>query len=209
VLSACTILAAGAVAPFAPSAFAAEAVRLEDFKPIPLKPGANVIRDFTPDGRDAIVAQGWRDNGNAHGYTVLLVLVSAGNGRFNVVPVERPGTDRGAADTIADDPHLGEDAVRSVRLVRGKVDGSPATLLLTATREVDLSQGIPAPSPVAYEVFRLVRNAGEAGSSADVFKLVQASRPAGRFCNAGVALLRQFGIPLPAGHQGPRTADGC
>jgi hypothetical protein len=34
---------------------------------------------------------------------------------------------------------LGEDVVRAVRFARGTLDGKPATLLVTATRELDVS----------------------------------------------------------------------
>ena len=111
--------------------------KLDQLAPISLHAGANTISRLAPDGRDGLVAYGWRDNGDAHGHHVMLVMLrDAGGQNWTVVSTERPGSDAAASDTIVDDPHTGEDVVRATRLVRGRVDGKAATLLFVATRMV-------------------------------------------------------------------------
>ncbi len=199
------LLAALAIATSA-AAPAPEEHRIERVAPIPLHPGANTIARLAPDGRDGLIALGWRENGNAYSHSVLLVMLRGRDGRFVVAPVERP--DQTASETIADEPHTGEDAVRSVRLARASVDGAPATLLLTATREIDPAQGIAAPSLVVFDVFRLVHDADAVGGSPDAFRPLQRSRSSTRFCSAAVALRSRFGLAAAPGEQ-TQTQDGC
>jgi hypothetical protein len=177
---------------------------------IHLKAGSNRIEHFAPDGLPAIITLGWRDNGNAHGYDLFLVLMptKAGSSDWSVVDVVSGDPNTSDYDTIRDDPHTGDDFVSAVRFVQGSLDGTPATLLLTATRDLG-EAGIPAPSLVTYEVYQLVQNDQAGSGTVDLFHRIEASRSEMKFCNAELALSKQFEIPLPKNYSGPNIFDGC
>jgi len=193
----------------ASAVWAVEQPRISDISPIKLRSGPNTVPHFAPDGRDALIVLGWRDNGNAHGYDLYLVLMpaSAAKPEWNVVGVD-PGGNGRFQDIVTDDPHLGEDAVRSIRFARAKVDGRPATVLFVATRDTGTAP-IPDPAPVTFEVYRLAHNDGEVGYTVDYFTKIQEIKSTGKYCNAEMALRQQFGIPLTASYNGPQTAEGC
>ena len=173
--------------------------KLEKLQAVPLQAGINAVEHFTVDGRPARIALGWRGNGNAASHHVMLVLVQAASGKgWDVVTVDGTTASEPASDTVADAPHTGEDVVKAVRLVRGIVDGKPAMLLLTATRLTDAGTSLADPSPTRFEVYRLETGTEEPGTAPEHFSLLQQSRSSGRFCNADMALHRQYGLPLSA-----------
>jgi hypothetical protein len=190
---------------------AAAEPKLFDLVPIKLTAGVNRIPKFAPDGRDALIVLGWRDNGNAHGYDLYVVMLPTkpGASDWNIVGIFPKGYDTPIEDMIRDDPHLGDDVVRAVRFARGTLEGKPATLLLTATREIDVDVGIPGPSFTSFDVYRLTPSDGGSGSTADFFERVSHVRSPTKFCNAQMALFKAFGLALPASYAGPKTADGC
>jgi hypothetical protein len=184
--------------------------RLTDLTAIPLQSGFNDVPAFAPDGRNAMVALGWRDNGNAYSYHLMLILMRPAPGSpWNVVSVAPSDGSAKVEDVVTDSPHTGEDTLRSFRLARGKVDGEPATLLLVATRETGSSTDLATASPVTFEVFRLVRNHGDIGVTQDFFGLLQKTRSTTKFCNADIALIRQYGLPPRAGDDASSSPDGC
>jgi hypothetical protein len=189
------------------SCMAAATPTVTDLVPIPLKSGVNRLPQLAPDGRDGLIVLGWRDNGNAHGYDLALVLLQDKAGApFNVVKVEgAPGESRGS-DVVTDDPHAGEDMVSSFRFARGRLDGRRATLLLVASRDPGAS--IPDPSRVTYAIYALVHEP-DVGTTPDHFKLVAKDRSDRPYCNADMALSRRFNLPLRASYAGARTANGC
>ena len=145
----------------------------------------NRIPKFAPDGRDVVL--GWRDNGNAHGYE-LPCRDAADEARCFLLERRRhlsQGFDAPIEDTIRDDPHLGEDLVRAVRFARGTLDGTPATLLFTATRELDVEVGIPGPCFTSFDVYRLTQSALHN-------KILQSQK----------ALFKWFGLAPPASYAG-------
>jgi len=193
----------------------AEAVQhtLSNLSVIHLSAGANHIEHFAADGRPAIITLGWRDNGNAHGYDLFLVLMPASDkSDWNVVGLQTDDAfDAEAelfADTVNDAPHMGDDFVRAIRFVRGKLDGRPATLLLTATRDFG-DPGISSPSLVTYGIYELVPRKDPVGTTADFFQQIQTYRSLMKFCNAELALSKRFDIPLRTEYEGPNTIDGC
>ena len=197
------ILFAAAVWPCA----AASSPTVTDLEPIALKPGVNRLPQLAPDGRDGLIVLGWRDNGNAHGYDLALVLLQDKEGAsFNVVKVEgAPGESQGG-DVVTDEPHVGEDVVRSFRFARGRLDGHRATLLLVASRDPGAS--IPDPSRVTYAIYALVHEP-DVGTTPDHFKLVAKDRSDEPYCNADMALSRRFNLPLRPSYAGAKTANGC
>jgi hypothetical protein len=183
---------------------------VNNIEPIGLLPGANKVSRFADDGRDAIVTLAWRDNGNAWGYDVILVMqpTNRGGSDWNVVGIQPPPTsvDQTLRDVIRDSPHTGEDVIRAVRLARGNVDGRPSTLLLVAER--DIVNTVPEPARVKLEIYRLV-HAPEIGTTIDSFKLIDSRFMGGKFCDAEGALARAFAIQPRRSSMGPATPDGC
>lgn len=182
---------------------------VSDLVPIALRSGVNQVPRLGPNGHDGMIVLGWRDNGNAHGYDIALVLLSSGpGGGWDVAKVDLPDKDPWAdwQDGIRDDPHTGDDLVRAFRFVRGRVDGRPATLLLIASR--DLAESIPDPSKVTFQVFRLVHEP-DVGTTPDHFALVQQDRSSSSFCNADMALTKRFALALRGSYVGPNTENGC
>jgi hypothetical protein len=156
------------------------------------------------------VVLGWRENGNAHGYDIALVLLPDGErDQWSVVRIEAAlGDQNGAgADVITDSPHTGEDMVKAFRLARGKVGRKAATLLLVATRDQG-NAPIADPSQVTFYAYHL-EHGPEVGTTPDHFSLILRDRSAGTFCNADMALSQRFGVPLPASYEGAQTPDGC
>jgi hypothetical protein len=136
-----------------------------------LSAGSNTVLNFVGDGRPALITLGWRDNGNAHGFDLYVVMlpIRLGAVDWNVVGVE---TDRGIEATITDDPHTGEDVVRSARFAQALLDGRPATLLLTATRGFNPAGGIPGPSRTDIQVYALRANTEGPGATREFFASV-------------------------------------
>jgi hypothetical protein len=177
------------------------AIRLADVELFPLGWGVNRIADFAGDGRDGLVVAGWRDNGNAHGFTVFMVLAGDGEGVNNVVTF--PPDD---ATTIADAPHTGEDYVRSVRFGRGRLDGRSETLAFVATRQIEG----PYPDPARTVIQVLALRERHEGFGPLFFFAEQARFETGRrYCNAEIALRAELGLPPRPEAIGPDTPDGC
>ncbi len=174
--------------------------------PVPLHSGVNRIADFAGDGRAALVTMGWRDNGNAHGYSLFGVLLpdTATPRRWTIVGIERAGA---PADTIADDPHTGEDVVTAVRFVRATGAHRRQTLLVTATRH--WQDSIPAAAPTTITVYTLHSSAGAVGHTQDYFAPALSVDTTRRYCNADMALHQEAGLPLPADYAGGAAPDGC
>ena len=186
------------------------AQQVTDVTAIPLRAGVNRIEGFAPDGREAQVVLAWRENGNAHGYSLFMVMLPGrpGGSDWNVVGLEQPEGDPAFQDVLRDQPHAGEDVVRAVRLARGRVDGRPATLVIIATRELN-GEPYPSPAPVRFEVFALASGRGEIGVTRDYFRRVSVQRLEQRSCNAELALSQRFGLPIRGGRTPLNRRDGC
>jgi hypothetical protein len=208
--TACTLTAAlamiavsGLLAQQQPSRSPAERGRqVTDLTDIPLGPGVNRIARFTPDGGDAIIVQGWRDNGNAHGYSLFVVIVNG---------TEIAGVDYGDhfEDTVRDEPHAGEDTIKSVRFARGKFNGTAATFLITASRDLSHASSLVDPAYVVIDLYELVdAESPGIGTTVKFFKRVSQIRSTTRYCNSDLALFKEFGLPLFGDYKGNMT-DGC
>src|SRR4051812_30751716 len=184
--------------------------RITNIQVLQLHRGMNVVHGFMPDGHDGAILQAWRDNGNAHGYTKFVVMVPANmsDGKsWNIVGFDT-GVN-GLEDSINDVPHTGEDNVRSVRFARGTIDGTAASLLLIADR--DLGQGsYYDPAPTRISIYKLAEASREgAGTTPFVFRLVRATHSKTLFCNSDLALNKELGVPLPEHYGAPNKIDGC
>jgi hypothetical protein len=171
-----------------------------------LRPGVNRVANFTGDGRDAMVIRGWRDNGNAHSYTLYTILVrtTAPARDWNVLGVER-GT--AFDDNIADAPHTGEDVVTSVRFVKADYQHRRQILLVTATRR--WKDSIPDPAETDIQIFALRQSHGDVGTTPDFFARIMSFRTRAKYCHADMALKEEAGLPLPAGYGGEPNRSGC
>lgn len=186
----------GGEAPSRPST-----IRITALEAIPLQPGLNRIGQFAPDGRDATITLTWRDEGGGRGQDVFLVAMPGTDGTgWQDVGLLQAGAAPAARDVISDEPHRGDDMLRSVRFARGKVNGENATLLLAASR---VERDDSAASDTTYEVWRLVRKDGRDGFE----RIVRQALP-DRYCNADMALSIESGLPLRNSYRGPRTGDG-
>lgn len=174
-----------------------------ELKPIPLAQGVNRISDFSRDGREALVVLGWRDNGNAHGFDVFMVMLptSKGGSDWNIVL----GPD--GKEVIVDQPHLGEDMVRSVRFARGKLDGFNDTFLITATREVEEGYAEPATTRIGFH--KLSGGFIDIGTTFDYFETVYEFTTEKQYCNAEYALQSELGLPARQKFEGVDPATGC
>ena len=68
--------------------------RVSDIAVIPIHDGVNRIERFAADGRPATIVRGRRDNGNARGHSVHLVLLPTKEGTGEKIP---RGSSRSAA----------------------------------------------------------------------------------------------------------------
>jgi hypothetical protein len=174
--------------------------------PIPLQTGGNRVPQFSSDGRDANIMLAWHADNRRNGYDIFLVTMPNRHGNWRTVGLLDDASSSHSA-TITDDPNRGDDALRSVRFARGKIDGQNATLLLVTTR---LNKGEATPSEATYEVYRLVQI-----EDRDVFERVSRRMLPGSYCNADMALSIASGLSLRSSYRGPRdadnnfTADGC
>lgn len=196
-----------AVALYSASASAAPVPLIQGVVPLQIVNGVNMVDDFDGHGRRAMIILGRRDNGNAHGYHLITVMLPSklGDRDWNVVAIE---TRQGFEDTLRDDPHTGEGVVRAVRLVRAQLEGRRSVLLVVATRAI--GQSIPEPSRVTLETFTLKSGSNEgAGVIQEYFSLVSSKRTDALYCNAEMALKTEFGIPLPGIYEGGRSKTGC
>jgi hypothetical protein len=163
----------------------------------------NSVANFAVDGRDARIVRAWRDNGNAHGYDLFLVLMptTAGSADWNVVGFE---TGDEFSDQIRTQPHTGEDIVKAVRFVRGP-NGQP--LVAVATRTI--SEGYYDRAETTISIYELRRNEGSFGTTQDYFAVARRWNAQKRYCNAELALRDELKLPLPSDYAGPNKVDRC
>ena len=169
-----------------------------------LTDGVNRIPHLAPDGRDGLIVQGWRENGNAHGFGVFMVLLPVGADGTGLDVVTFPPNDEDVS--ITDSPHTGEDYVRSVRFARAMLDGRRQTVVFVATRT--LADSIPAPSRTLIQVLVLDhRSEDEAIGPPDFFREAARFQTNRLYCNADSALAAELHVPPRPGT--PDTEGGC
>lgn len=122
----------------------------ERLGPLRLRAGANAIPNIAGDGAAGTITLNWRDNGNAWGYDVSTVTV-----RGQIATLE-------GRDQITDQPHTGEDMIRSVRFARGTHNGRSTLPVLIASRQI--VDSVPEPATTTVEVYALMRNDNAAGT---------------------------------------------
>ena len=191
---------------------AAGPLALSDIKAISIHDGINIIDHFAADGRAATIVQAFRDNGNAHGHYVYLVLLPVKIDRSapaesGVVAFDEG--ERGLSDTIGVSPFDGERVLGTIRFAHAMLDGTPATVAIRADLVEGLGGVAADHAPVDISVYKLEHPGIEIGETPDVFRLLEKSRAEGRFCNADMALATVLHLPLPADYAGGNAPGGC
>jgi hypothetical protein len=184
---------------------------LTKIKPIAINFGINHVASFTSDGRPATIVLSRRENGNAHGYDVMLVTIDHAMGEhIEPVPdlVEVEATDHPWDDLIRVDTFDGENTLSAVRIVHASISGAPATLLIKARRAVGKAPALTDAMPVELSVYQLDGPREDVGRTPDAFLLIGNATTSQRYCNADVALSKEMGVPLPDGDF-EETPDGC
>ena len=180
-----------------------------DLKPITLHPGVNRIPGFLPGGGTATIVQGWRGNGNAHGYHVWMVLggPSEGNGP-GVIGVE--GDEHVPVfATVSDNPFDGERVLGAVRFATGRIGAKPATLLIEAMLNESRSGVLADHATATVRWYRLDHDKDAIGRTTDEFVLIGTVTTAKRYCNVDLALRDAAGLALTPDFAGANRIDGC
>jgi hypothetical protein len=189
-------------------AVTARPAQITELRAIDIKPGVNLIDKFTPDGRDAMIVKGFRAYITADGahndYFVLTHTTDTDTPWTVVTAGGAAPSDAGDREFLSDDPHTGEDQVKSIRFARARLNGSPATVLIEATREFQLP--IPSASRVKIEIYNLEKDKDAGG---DAFVLVQTQKTKACYTNSDLALSKTLNLALPADYEGPTDASAC
>lgn len=194
---------------FALFALAVTVATVTDIRPITLHPGVNQIPGFVPGGGTATIIQAWRGNGNAHGYTVWMVLAPETEGKpFGVIDGDFR-SNQPSSDVIVDDPFDGERTLGVVKFARAKVNGVPTSILIDAHLDAAPSGVLADHATATITTYRLVHTDGLPGSTPDVFEPVSTIHTTRRFCNADLALHETLGLPLSSDYGGANQVDGC
>jgi len=183
--------------------------------PLRLTHGINHISDFDGNGHDAEIIYAWRENMNAHGYGVYSVLMLRPDTKddWNLVTFEmhdmsrKDGTE---VDSLYDVPFDGEEVVASVRFLKTVWNGKPATLAITARRDLSKAMSFIDRTPVAFSIYQLVANtAGTPGWPFYYFDRIDHFISSKYYCNSDLALTKELRLPLPDDYAGSNNDDGC
>jgi hypothetical protein len=174
--------------------------RLTGVTQIDIKPGINRIRNAEGDGRDAQVISADRQNGNAWGFGVYMVVMrprwEEAKSDWAIVGIAEK--DHNLSTQITDRPHTGEDDLKVVRFAHGTLDGKPKTLLIIAERTPAGSVPDPAPAKIRIFALRAVTDEETIGSTPDVFEPVIEYQTTKLYSDADDALLDELKLPLPS-----------
>jgi len=188
---------------------------LSDSVQIDLVHGINQIADFDGKGHAAQIVYAWRENMNAHGYSVYSVLMLRPETKndWNLVTFETHDRSRKNGtqiDSITDAPFDGEQAVASVRFLKVERNGRSVPMAITARRDLSSAESYVDAVPVEFSLYLLAEN-GDAvpGWPYYYFDRTDHFRSDRRYCNSDMALAQELRLPLPQGYEGPKTKDGC
>lgn len=177
---------------------------------ITLHGGVNRVPGFVRGGGTATIVQAWRDNGNAHGYLVWMVLAGHGKGEPAAL-VEFDGGIRGSSpgDTIGASPFDGERVTGDVRFATARIGGKPVSLAIRGDLDEAPSGVIADHATATIRWLELVHREDEIGGAPDAFEPIGSVRTSKRYCNVDLALRDAAGIPLPRDFAGANRVDGC
>jgi len=180
---------------------------ITDIHPFKLHPGINKVPGFGVNGETFTIVQGWRGNGNAHGYNVFLVLSPEAESQpAGVTGVMSEGAGL-PLDTIRDDPFDGERQMGVIHFARAKVDGTPQTILIDAHLDSTAGRPFADHEKATIRIYTLIRN--DSGSDQpDLFTPATVLHTTKVYCNVQLALRDALHIPL-GDFSGPNQKDGC
>jgi hypothetical protein len=182
---------------------------LTDLHAIALRGGVNRVAGFMPGGGEATIVEGWRDNGNAHGYRVWMVTgARRRDGTAPLVAFEG-GADAASRDTIDASPFDGERVTDNVRFATGRIAGRRVSLAIRGDLDEVPSGVIADHATATIRWFRLVHRENAVGEAPDAFVPIGSLRTTRRYCNVDLALRDAAGIPLPRDYAGANRVDGC
>lgn len=200
---------AGAALLAAAAPLATTPPRITSLRPVELHPGVNRVPGFLPGGGAATIVQGWRGNGNAHGYHVWMVLGGPSEGD----PVGVVGTDgtdeHPVLETVSDNPFDGERVLGAVRFATARLTDRPVALLIRADLGESASGVLADHAAATVRWYRLDHDADAIGRTTDEFVPVASITTTKRYCNADLALRDVAGVPLSASYAGANKVDGC
>jgi hypothetical protein len=173
------------------------AIDLHDYSAVKLHRGINEV-DLGVMGQHATVVVGHRANFNAHGFDVTTIYLSgdspaAGLDIVGVWDDQKESlylTTSGGADCLLHDFRL----LRSAR-------GAPPAVVVA---ERQLRESFVEDSPVTFKLYVLMHNdIGLPGEPTYWFKLVETRNAKAAYCDVGVALFRELGLPNYSVWSGP------
>ena len=184
-------------------------------RPLRLVHGVNRFSDFDGKGHPAQIISAWRENMNAHGYNIYSILMPRPDRQtdWNLVTFETHDDDlKGGSelDALYEKPYNDEQVIASVRFVKAQWKGTPATLAITARRDLSHTESFIDAVPVEFEIFTLaVNKEGVPGWPFYYFDRVEHFISDNRYCNSDLALSKELRLPLPKDYAGPNKDDGC
>jgi hypothetical protein len=187
---------------------------VSNLREISVTPGPNLVAHLAPDGRDGLIVEGGHSaspsaDGSSVDYMVLLKAAGPERGWETVDVESSPSVSSDApfgGVLIQAFPHTGEDSKRSVVFARASLNGSPATLLLLADRDMSHAETAYSPAPVQISIFALRK---DPDTDQDHFALVRQAWAAKCYVDAQWALMDAFKLSAPAGYEGDRGTSVC
>jgi hypothetical protein len=109
--------------------------------------------------------------------------------------------------SFSNDPHLGDDMIKSVRFFDGFLDGTHTTHLIVGESDTSRLKFLSYAAPAHITAMKFTRTVGGAiPASFDSFSTIITRT---KYCNADMALFRELAIPLPRDYSGQGSPDGC
>ena len=175
------------------------AARISNLTEIKLRSGVNDVELAGIGVEGKIIKAIVEDVTIPNGHNTYLVMRPSplDKQRWDLVPIAGDlGRDQ---DVIEDEPHTGEDAVKTVRFFNGSLDGRPATLMFVAHRRLIEGYGSPGPTRISVYDFETPKE-DNARQQSFIVKL-QTFLTIGRYGGADYALWKELSIPLPEDFQ--------
>ncbi|GBQ06491.1 hypothetical protein [Saccharibacter floricola] len=128
------------------------------------------IPHMTDDGRAGTIFHTWRENGNAWGYHVYMVMADSDKTDASISPTSLVEID--GKDKLTTHPHTGQDALSSAVFARGTKQGDTTSHLYLITAKRPLLESVPDPSPTTVRIYRLIHSSPEKAGHATLDRFV-------------------------------------
>jgi hypothetical protein len=176
---------------------------------IEVKNGANEVDlngDSVPDAIYKFHGQNW----NAHSYDTYIAVIHNIDGEYKIdrwetVRIDTHGLPKRLIfghDTVTDKPHDGQDLIRVVLFARERGKDDETVVAMYIASRSDFRESLY--DLVSVEVVRYELTPNDiVGMSAWYFQPTHYSRSKALYCNAGLALVKEFGFPELPDFSGP------